>query len=349
MSSKKSARRIDLAPITQWITAAALQHGSDLPAHLMQRLAISRRRAGHLLAKLVAAQWLTSLGTPRRPRYQPGPLRQVVMRYPLAGLQEDVPWRRDFAPCFELPAEVRRLAQHAFTELVNNAIDHSGGSQVTVSMRQTPLQVQLLVSDDGVGLFDRVAQSHGINEPQLAMLELSKGRLTSAPGRHLGQGLFTAARVADVLDLHANRSAFQCRAWESHGWRHGQAGAVATRTGTAIYVAITVDTQRTLQGVLRELSVQGDGMGFDRTRVPLRLLAGPEAALESRAEARRVAERLSLFRRAELDFAGIDHIGPGFADELFRVIAREQPEVSMVPLAMAAAVRAMAQGASERV
>jgi signal transduction histidine kinase len=46
------------------------------------------------------------------------------------------------------------MAQHAFTELLNNAIDHSGGTQVTVSMRQTPLHLQLLVSDDGCGLFD---------------------------------------------------------------------------------------------------------------------------------------------------------------------------------------------------
>jgi light-regulated signal transduction histidine kinase (bacteriophytochrome) len=168
--------RIDIAPITQWITTAAVQHGDALPAHLMQRLQISRRKAGLLLNKLVALQWLISNGTPRKPLHRPGPLRQVVKRYALDGLQEDLPWRLDFAPCFELPAEVARMAQHAFTELLNNAIDHSGGSTVTVSMRQTPLQLQLLVSDDGCGLFERIAQTFAVQDARLAMLELSKGK-----------------------------------------------------------------------------------------------------------------------------------------------------------------------------
>ena len=240
--------RIELAPLTQWITEAAVRHGDELPAHLMERLSISRRRAVLLLRKLVAMQCLQSLGTPRKPQYRPGALRQVVRRYPLAGLQEDLPWRLDFAPFFELPASVARMAQHAFTELLNNAIDHSGGSQVTVSMRQTPLQLQLLISDDGCGVFQRIEQSFQINDPALAMLELSKGKLTSAPERHSGHGLFFTSRLADVFDLHANQSAFQSRAWEARRWRSGKP---ASRVGTSIYLAISLDTPRTLDAVLR--------------------------------------------------------------------------------------------------
>ena len=91
-----------IAPLTLWITAAALQHGEHLPEHLMQRLGITRRAANAQLKALVAAQWLQVQGQGRAIRYQPGALRQVVQRYPLATLEEDMPWRRDFAPCFEL-------------------------------------------------------------------------------------------------------------------------------------------------------------------------------------------------------------------------------------------------------
>lgn len=182
--------RIALASLTQWITEAALAHGDELPAHLMTRLGINRRQAGDLLHQLVATQWLASDGAARTPSYSPGPLRQVVRRYAIASLQEDSPWRRDFAPAFELKPEVQRMAQHAYTELLNNAVDHSGGAAVTVSMRQTPLQVQLLVSDDGLGLFDRIARDFAIKDPAMAMMELSKGKLTSDPARsahrHLG-------------------------------------------------------------------------------------------------------------------------------------------------------------------
>lgn len=353
-SPRRHARPAPLAPhapaaVSRWITEAALAAPTALREHLMQRLSISARRAGALLRQLEALGWLRREGSTRRPRHSPGALRQVVRRYELAMLQEDEPWRRDFAPCFALPPNVTRLVRHAFTELLNNAIDHSGGESVTVSLRQTPLQAQLLVSDDGVGLFERVAASHGIREPALAMLELGKGRLTSAPARHLGQGLASTARTADVLDLHANAAAFQCRGFEQHGWRAGRGNPAAARAGTSIYVAFAIDTTRTVEQALAELSAAGDGLAFDRTRVPLGLLAGEGGVLESRAEARRVAMRLAQFRRAELDFSGVEHIGPAFADELFRVIAREQPEVLMVPTGMRPAVQAMARAASERV
>ena len=323
--------RLEIAPLTPWITAAAVAHGDALPAHLMQRLGISRRRAGALIGKLVQAQCLTSLGTPRKPLHRPGPLRQVVQRYPLAGLQEDLPWRRDFHPFFDLPPELRRMAQHAFTELLNNAVDHSGGSSVTVSMRQTPVQLQLLVSDDGCGLFDRIAQSFSIADPTVAMLELSKGKLTSLPDRHLGHGLFFTSRLADVFDIHANASAFQCRSWERRSWR---AGRPAAKTGTSIYLAISIDSVRTLDGVLREHSADRAGYGFERTVVPLHLVAADGVGLVSRADAKRVASGLSKFSRAEIDFEGVPDIGHGFADELFRVFTREHPQVELVPLAM---------------
>jgi signal transduction histidine kinase len=150
------SRRTDLPSVTRWITAAALQHPGDLAAALMQRLAIGRRAAGTLLRRLVAAQWLLNEGTPRRPLHRPGLLRQAVHTYPLADLDEALPWSRDFAPLFALTSTVARNARHAFTELLNNAIDHSGGTQVTVSVRQTASHLQLLVSDDGRGLFARI-------------------------------------------------------------------------------------------------------------------------------------------------------------------------------------------------
>lgn len=329
----------DLAAVTSWITAAAAESGAQLPARVVERLGISRRAALALLRRLEAAQWLVHEGSPRRRSWRPGALRQVVQRYALAGLQEDLPWSRDFAPHFALPPAVARMARHAFTELINNAVDHSGGTQVTVSMRQTPLQLQLLVSDDGCGLFERIAGAHAIDDPTLAMLELSKGKLSSQPDRHSGRGLFFTSRLADVFDLHANASAFQYRGWDHRSWHRSRPMA---RQGTSVYFAIALDTARTLDAVLRAHSLDGDGYGFDRTVVPLRLLVDVDGgALESRAQARRVASRLHQFRRAELDFSGIGELGHGFADELFRVAAQDHPALQMVPVGAAPRVTAM--------
>lgn len=331
--------RITLADITPWITEAALAHPQDLPQHLCERLGISRSSARTQLNRLVQAQWLLREDGSRRAVYRPGPLRQVVRRYALAGLQEDLPWSQDFAARFALRPNVARIAQHVFTELLNNAIDHSGGSSVTVSMRQTPTQLQLLVSDDGRGVFDAVAERFNIDDPTTAMLELAKGKLTSRPDCHTGRGLFFSAKLADIFDLHANDNAYQQREWQRDQW--WQRSRPACKQGTSVYVAICVDTERTLDEVLRRYSLDGAGYGFDRTVVPLKLITHEQCGLESRAQARRVAQRLAQFQRVELDFEGLADIGHGFADELFRVFGRQHPGLQLVPVNMAPRVAAM--------
>lgn len=321
--------RLDFDHFTQWITAAAREHSLKLTDHVVERTGASRRAVQAMLRRLVDAGWLQREGPPGRPVYGPGRLRQVVRSYPLHGLQEDLPWQRDYAPNFVLPAHVARMVQHAFTELLNNAIDHSGGTSCTVSLRQTPSHVQLLVSDDGCGVFNRIAGTYDIPDPNLAMLELSKGRLTTAPQQHTGRGLFFSSQLADVFDLHANGSAYQRRAWDQSGWRPGKA---LPRQGTSVYLAIALDTTRTLDQVLGAWSLDGSGIGFDRTVISLRLLAGPGGVLDSRAQARRVSARLERFKRAEIDFDGVPDIGHAFADELFRVFGSNHRQVELVPI-----------------
>ena len=330
--------RLDINALTLWITAAAAQHPHALADHVAERLGVTRRTANKALQRLVELNWLTREGVPRRPVFRAGLLRQVVRSYPLQGLEEDIPWSRDFAPCFDLLPPVRRMVQHAFCELLNNARDHSEGTAVTVSLRQTPSHVQLLVSDDGRGVFDKINECYALDDPTLAMLELSKGKLTSQPQRHTGRGLFFTSRLADVFDLHANDVAFQHREWDGNGWMPGRS---LKRRGTSAYAAIALDTTRTLESVLHAHSLDGAGYGFERTVVPLRLITSTLAGLESRAQARRVASRLNQFRRAEVDFNGVATIGHGFADELFRVLANDGPNAELVPINMSPSVAAM--------
>ncbi|HZE92278.1 MAG TPA: DUF4325 domain-containing protein [Rhizobacter sp.] len=330
--------KLDFNALSLWITAAATQHPHDLAAHVARRTHASHASVGKALKRLVELNWLTQDGSPRQPHFRPGMLRQVVQRYALAGLQEDIPWARDFAPFFVLPAHVHRMMQHAFCELLNNAIDHSEGTQVTVSLRQTPSHVQLLVSDDGRGLFDKISQEFMLDDPALAMLELSKGKLTSQPQRHCGRGLFFTSKLADVFDLHANEVAFQHREWDPRGWLPGR--PLKSR-GSSIYAAIALDTTRSLASVMNAYSEDGSGLGFDRTSIALGLVHSPKAGLESRAQARRVAARLDQFKRVEVNFDGVDEIGHSFADELFRVLAAQHAGVELVPINMSPAVRAM--------
>jgi anti-sigma regulatory factor (Ser/Thr protein kinase) len=334
--------RPDFQAITHWITALAASHPVDLPEQLGLRLGVKRPTALKYIRRLVETGWLVKQPNGRRGwRYQPGAFRQVVHTYALPGLSEDVPWAMEFAPYFQLPPAVNRMAQHIFTEILNNAIDHSEGQQATVSVRQTPSHVQLLISDDGRGVFNKISEAFALADPRLAMLELSKGKLTSHPDCHTGRGLFFSSRLADIFDLHANDTAFQRREWELNG--NWQEAKPLKNKGTSVFAAIHLETSRTLESTLKQFSLSGTGYGFERTIISMRLLANSVSGLESRAQARRVGARLNQFKRAEVDFQGVNHVGHGFVDELFRVVPSQQPGLSLVPINMGPDVAAMVE------
>jgi STAS-like domain of unknown function (DUF4325) len=90
--------------------------------------------------------------------------------------------------------------------------------------------------------------------------------------------------------------------------------------------------------VLRAHSADASGYAFERTHVPLQLLCGDGFALASRADAKRIASRLAQFKLAEIDFAGVEDIGHGFADELFRVYGQAHPGTALLPVGMGSRV-----------
>jgi len=65
----------------------------------------------------------------------------------------------------------------------------------------------------------------------------------------------------------------------------------------------------------------------------------------SRSEAKRVLQGLEKFREVVLDFSRVEDVGQGFADEVFRVWAREHPAVRITPVSMSPAVEFMVERA----
>lgn len=73
---------------------------------------------------------------------------------------------------------------------------------------------------------------------------------------------------------------------------------------------------------------------------------GPK--LVSRSQAKRIVRDLEESREVVLDFKGVDLVGQGFADEVFRVWAREHPETNLVPIEMNGPVEFMVERAIRR-
>ena len=50
----------------------------------------------------------------------------------------------------------------AFNEMFNNAIDHSEGSAISVQVRRTAVTTQMLIADDGYGIFRKIQHEMGL-------------------------------------------------------------------------------------------------------------------------------------------------------------------------------------------
>jgi anti-sigma regulatory factor (Ser/Thr protein kinase) len=324
--------RVPPTTVTRSLTRDAIEHPRDLPSCLAIRHGMAVSTARKHLRRLAEAGWLAKR-TDRGSPWEPGPLREMTQDYDLDGLDEHSPWVGDFAPFLALSEPLRRSVQHAFGELVNNAIDHSEGTTVTVSVRQNHTHLHLLVSDNGCGAFDKLAKAFSLGQPERAAFELTKGKLTTQPLLHGGRGLFFVSRLADAFELHANGWVFRRR--------HGAASSrlqshPVARKGSSVFLSFRLDCTRTPDEVYRSHGTPESPWAFASTSVPLRLLA--DVSLDSRAQARWVASRLEQFALAELDFEGVQHVGPSFADELFRVFASAHPQTRLHPLHMSSAI-----------
>ncbi|MBX3727126.1 MAG: DUF4325 domain-containing protein [Xanthomonadales bacterium] len=305
------------------------EHPRDLVSMVAAQLGLSRARINTQVRALVEGGYLqTSGGT--RPVYARGPHRKFSRRYPRAGLAEDRVWNQDLQPLLDdLPRNVQDIAQHGVTEMVNNAVDHSDGRTVHVQMDCDAERLLLAVDDDGIGIFRKITRALDLPDERLALLELSKGKLTTDPTRHSGEGIFFTSRAFDRFQIQSGGLYFD------HDHRHDDDWLDEVETppmdhGTAVYMELARDSARSIREVFDEFSSGPDDYDFAKTVVPVRLAKVGDENLVSRSQAKRLLQRVERFRSVVLDFDQVGGIGQAFADEIFRVFANAHPEVELV-------------------
>ena len=186
--------------------------------------------------------------------------------------------------------------------------------------------------NDGVGVFRRVCTDFGFPTPQDAIVQLEKGKLTSDPERHSGEGLFFSSKAVARFRLES-----QGTAWiVDNIVRDSAVGESDVHRGTRVVLDVVRAHTPRLEDIFRAYT-DPDTLRFTKTRTAVRLGA-LGTALMSRSEAKRIVTGLTKFQHVTLDFSGVDVVGQGFCDEVFRVFARTHPEITLEPVGTNAAV-----------
>jgi len=169
-----------------------------------------------------------------------------------------------------------------------------------------------------------------------SLLELAKGKLTTDPERHSGEGVFFASRALDYFVIVSGGLWFPHR-------KDGLdflLGRQSMRHGTTVVLRHAHTSSTDLRQIFDQYAAPEE-YTFDKTIVPLRLAVYGNENLMSRSQARRVLTRVERFRTVVLDFDQVEFVGQSFADEVFRVFARQHPDTEIIPIHTNAAVGQM--------
>ena len=323
--------------LTRNVTRDVLEHPKDLTKFYSEKEKITRAAAARYVLQLEREGWIARSGPATRPIFSPGYLRRVSQLYELNNLEEDVIWTRDFRPYFNLKPNLTNIAAHGFTEMVNNSIDHSSGTSVFISASQTEKSLTLVVADNGIGIFEKISAALNLADKRQALFELSKGKLTTDPIKHSGEGVFFTSRMFDYYAIEANGLQF------SHDEKHDflMEEPKPFVLGTVVFMRVALDSERTTSDVFNQFMNAPEDFDFSKTIVPMKLARLGDEQLISRSQAKRLIARFDRFKKVILDFKSVNEIGQAFADELFRVYANEHPQVELSPVNMSEQVERM--------
>jgi anti-sigma regulatory factor (Ser/Thr protein kinase) len=313
--------------VRRFILESIEDHPQDIVRQAVGRFGISRQAVHKHLARLVEEGAITQTGQTRNHRYQLAALGEWTRSYPIEpGLAEDVVWYRDVrAALGELTDHVLLIWQHGFTEMFNNALDHSEGSEIRVVIRRTAHSAEMIIADNGVGIFRKIQSRLGLLDERHAILELSKGKLTTDPQRHTGEGIFFTSRMFDSFNILSGGVSFTHISGEANDWIRDNA---QFQHGTTVWMRLNNRATRTTKQIFDQYASAPD-FDFSRTVVPVVLAQHVGEALISRSQAKRVLARVDLFRTVVFDFSGVESIGRAFADEIFRVFAQGHPDIEL--------------------
>jgi len=316
------------------------EQGSATGPQLAEHLGITRQAVSLHLRQLIVSGAVFKTGSTRAARYFPSDAapeaRRIKRELALAGLDESAVYEdvRIALNLSRLPPNVEAIANYAFTEMLNNAIDHSMADQCAIEAGLDSAMLRFSVKDSGIGVFFSIAEKFDLEDEHTAMIELVKGKTTTMPQAHSGEGIFFVSRTADRFVLRSHRLQIE--------WDRARDDVFVSdpryTKGTLVQFEVRKDSRTRLEDVFAEFAPEQYDFRFEKTRVLVKLM---QRDYVSRSEAKRLLHNLDKFSEIELDMRDVKNVGQGFADEVFRVFAEAHPGILIRTTNASQAVAAM--------
>ena len=311
--------------IRQFIIANVEKHPKDIATLTAKQFEITRQAVNKHIQILAEQKALLVTGSTQSRHYSLQPLERWENAYLLdKSLEEHVVWQNDILPRLgQLPENVLDIWQYGFTEMLNNAIDHSSGKKVDIFLLKTAGHCVIGIGDDGEGIFKKIHRILNLTDERQALLELAKGKLTTDPNNHSGEGIFFSSKVFDSFWIVSGNLVFD----HQNEYVDSLDEVAFSTTGTRVFMQLNNNSSRNIKQVFDAFT--DEDYSFAKTVVPVRLAQYGHEKLISRSQAKRLLARIERFKIVVFDFEGVETIGQAFADEIFRVFSKQHSDVEL--------------------
>lgn len=230
--------------------------------------------------------------------------------------------QRDSGILIDINENISRIFNYSFTEMLNNAIEHSQSKEIEISVMRDNSHIRFEITDIGIGIFNHIMMRRGLKNELEAIQDLLKGKQTTDPEHHTGEGIFFTSKLADAFTIKSSTKELTFNNLIDDVFVRD----IKNRKGTRVVFIISLDSKRNPQDVFNEYSE--NSYEFDKTKVAVKLYKMGTLYI-SRSQARRIMTGLEDFKKIILDFSHIQSIGQGFADEIFRVWRIHNPKIKI--------------------
>jgi anti-sigma regulatory factor (Ser/Thr protein kinase) len=315
--------------IREFIIENLQKHPSDIIKFAINQFGCTRQAVHKHIKRLLQEGIITETGNTRNKIFKISVLEKWEKTYSLNNITEDQAWLNDILPALgNMSENVLNIWHYGFTEIFNNALDHSKGTHIWVIFSKTVISITISIHDNGVGIFKKIQSALGLLDERHAVLELAKGKLTTDPTKHSGEGIFFCSRIFDGFQIVSGSVGFSHEYINKEDWILQLTDMCQ---GTVVQMALSNNTSRTIKEVFDRFTDDED-YGFNKTIVPVKLTQYGDDNLVSRSQAKRMLTRIEKFKVVVFDFDGVTTIGQAFADEVFRVFARQHPGIEITAI-----------------
>lgn len=245
---------------------------TDIAAHF----GVSRQYISRILNILVNSGEIIKSGSTKSSQYTVPEfadefgLHAVRQRLDNKDLKEHEIMEEVFAnlPAFKkIPENIQSILRYAFSEMLNNAIEHSKSKKIEVEIKDDN-DIKFIVNDFGIGVFRNVMKKRGLKSELEAMQDLLKGKTTTAPAAHSGEGIFFTSKAGDKFIL------------ESFGYRLVIDNNIndiffgtqkPSKNGTRVIFSISKNNPRHLSDIFVKFRSDPEEIAFDKTEIHVRL------------------------------------------------------------------------------